>query len=186
MQVDYRSIQSRAVEDVKWIHAVGTKRVSSNPEDFVCNSEFGNFEELWRCDYFGRHKLKQSGLLIGKWAGVFVANSSRSSLLQQSIEESCCICNVSPSSLMRLQSASATYHALRKLHAELIENAVSLMDFLWFMRRLAAHKNSLRWMQGCHIGSRPQTGWNSISASWGNYIYCFFTMTAKLAEHIYQ
>ena len=32
---------------------------------------------------------------------------------------------------MRLQSASATYHALRKLHAELIENAVSSMDFLW-------------------------------------------------------
>ena len=63
---------------------------------FGCDEEVDSFPHYVRCEVW--------------WALVYTCiNSNDSSLLQQSIEERCCICNISPSSLMRLYSASATY-----------------------------------------------------------------------------
>ena len=74
------------------------------------------------------------------WALVYTCtNSNDSSLLQQSIEERCCICNIFAPGLMRLYSASATDHALRKLHVELIENAVSSRNFKWVYETVMQH-----------------------------------------------
>ena len=85
---------------------------------FGCDEEVDSLHHYLRCEAL--------------WALVYTCtNSNNSSLLQQSIEERCCIRNICPPNLMRLYSASATYHSLRKLHAELLENAVSSGDFTW-------------------------------------------------------
>ena len=64
------------------------------------------------------------------WTLVYTcANSNNAYVLSQSLPERFCLCNTSPVFLMRLYSATATYHKLRKLHSETVENAISLNDW---------------------------------------------------------
>ena len=109
-----------------WLTTSRMHEANAMPCVFGCDEEVDSLHHYLRCEAL--------------WALVYTCtNSNNSSLLQQSIEERCCIRNISPPNLMRLYSASATYHSLRKLHAELLENAVSSGDFTWVYETAMQH-----------------------------------------------
>ena len=50
-------------------------------------------------------------------------------MLAQTIPERACVHNVNLANISRLYTAYSSYHALRKLHSDLIQNAISSEDF---------------------------------------------------------
>ena len=72
-----------------------------------------------------RHYLKCEAL----WACVYSCFNCNTSILAQTIPERACVHNVNIANISRLYTAYSSYHALRKLHSDLIQNAISSEDF---------------------------------------------------------
>ena len=63
------------------------------------------------------------------WTCVYSCFRCNTSILVQSIPERACVHNVNMSNIARLYCAYSSYHALRKLHTDLILDAISSEDF---------------------------------------------------------
>ena len=72
-----------------------------------------------------RHYLKCEAL----WTCVYSCFNCNTSILAQTIPERACVHNVNIANISRLYTAYSSYHALRKLHSDLIQNAISSEDF---------------------------------------------------------
>ena len=63
------------------------------------------------------------------WTCVYSCFKCNTSIFVQSIPERACVHNVNTSNVARLYCAYSSYHALRKLHTDLILDAISSEDF---------------------------------------------------------
>ena len=63
------------------------------------------------------------------WTLIYSCTKCKYFVFSQSFDERTCICNVSRSNCMRLFAAFSTYHSLRKLHSDIVSNAISSGDF---------------------------------------------------------
>ena len=63
------------------------------------------------------------------WTLIYSCTKRKYLISSQSLDEKACICNVSRSNCMRLFAAFSTYHSLRKLHSDIVSNAIFSGDF---------------------------------------------------------
>ena len=63
------------------------------------------------------------------WTLIYSCTKCKYFVFSQSLDEKTCICDVSLSKCIRLFEAFSTYHSLRKLHSDIVSNAISSGDF---------------------------------------------------------
>ena len=95
-----------------WLTIVRMHNESIMPCIFGCDGGEDSLHHYLRCEVL--------------WTLAYIRSKATSIISRsQSPEERFCICTIIPQSVLRLYSAYSTYHALRKLHLDVLQNAIS-------------------------------------------------------------
>ena len=93
-----------------WFTSIRMHESIALPCIFGCDAE-DNLHHYLKCDIL--------------WTLIYCCNNCKSTIFRQTIENKACVRGLCRANLARLYTAFSTYHSLRKLHTDLLTDAMS-------------------------------------------------------------